>query len=70
MYGPNCHSRGSSMPASKSKSLQSFTSAEMFPKAHKDCSRTVSSLLFAISSISSGNAPVIQHDTIQHKTIK
>ena len=58
------------MPASKSKSLQSFTSAEMFPKAHKDCSRTVSSLLFAISSISSGNAPVIQHNTntIQYNT--
>jgi hypothetical protein len=57
LFIPSCHSRGGSIPASNSTSLQSFTSAEMFPKAHRHCSRTLSSLLLAIKSISRGKAP-------------
>ena len=53
----SCHSRGERIPASRRTSRQSFTSADMFPRAHSDCSRTPSSLLFAIKSTSRGRAP-------------
>ena len=66
---PNCHNKGLRIPASRSKSLQSFTSAEMFPKAQRDCSRTISSLLFAINSINNGSAPKAQdHQPIKRVT--
>lgn len=63
LFMPSCHSRGGSIPASNSTSLQSFTSAEMFPKAHRHCSRTLSSLLLAIKSISRGRAPEQSSDS-------
>jgi hypothetical protein len=56
---PNCHRSGASIPASRSRSLQSFTSAEMFPRAHRDCSLTASSLLLATRPIKRGRAPDI-----------
>ena len=54
---PNCHRSGARIPASRRRSLQSFMSAEMFPKAHRDCSLTASSLLLATRPIRRGKAP-------------
>jgi hypothetical protein len=54
---PNCQRSGAKIPASRSRSLQSFMSAEMFPKAQRDCSLTASSLLLATRPIKRGRAP-------------
>ena len=45
------------MPPCSNKSRQSFTSADILPKAHSACSRTASSLVSAMRWISKGIAP-------------